>query len=70
MTLQEFHNGLRILTSIDFSELVAAGVIENDDEAEWTAFRTNPHRWLIVADDAQASKLWELMVSRGVIRSM
>lgn len=65
MTLAEFHNGLRILTGIDFSELVDAGVIEDDDEAEWAAFRANPHRWLIAADDDQADKLWALMVKRG-----
>ena len=68
MTLREFHNGLRILTNIDLYELVEAGIIEADDEAEWKAFRDNPHRWLILADDEQSEKLWALMVKRGAIK--
>lgn len=44
MTLREFHNALRILTSIDFYELVEAGVIDADDTAEWKAFREDPYR--------------------------
>ena len=69
MTLREFHNGLRILTIIDFYELVEAGVIEADDEAEWKAFQKNPHRWLILADDDQSERLWALMVKRGAIKN-
>lgn len=65
MNLQEFSNGLRILTSIDMHELVAAKVIEDDDEAEWAAFRKDPHRWLITADDNQAEALWGVMKARG-----
>lgn len=68
MTLDEFHNGLRILSSIDFHELVEAGVIEDDDETEWAVFKANPHRWLNTADDDQAAKLWALMVKRGAIK--
>ena len=65
MELREFHNGLRILTSIDMHELVAAKVIEDDDEAEWTAFRKDPHKWMMLADDDQAEALWALMKKRG-----
>lgn len=66
MTLAEFQNGLRILFSIDFDELVEAGVLGEDDEAEWLAFRANPHRWMITAADELADNLWALMGKRGV----
>lgn len=69
MNLAEFHNGLRILTSIDMSELVAGKVIEADDEAEWKAFRDNPWKWMITADDEQAEALWALMVQQGAVKS-
>ena len=59
-----FHNRLRIMTSIDFDELVDAGVIEDDDEAEWDAFRKDPYRWFILADDDKARELWLLIERR------
>lgn len=68
MTREEFHNGLRILTNIDFDELVEAKVIEGDDEVEWTVFRKNPWKWAVIADDDQFSALWTLMVKRGAVK--
>jgi hypothetical protein len=70
MTLREFHNGLRILTSIDFADLVNAGVLTDDadGDSEWEHFRDNPWKWMIHADDDQAEKLWALMVKRGAIK--
>lgn len=70
MTLSEFHNGLRILSSIDFSDLVKAGVLTDDadGDAEWEDFRSNPWKWMIQADDDQATKLWALMVKRGAVK--
>lgn len=65
MELREFHNGLRVLAGLDMSELVAGGVIEADDEAEWKAFREHPWKWLITADDDRAVKLWAVMKGRG-----
>lgn len=52
------------MTGIDFTELVDAGVIEGDDEAEWQAFRKDPYRWFISADDEQAHELWLLIERR------
>lgn len=69
MNLAEFHNGLRILSSIDMHELVEAKVIEAEDEAEWKAFRGNPWKWMITADDEEAKALWALMVARGAVKS-
>lgn len=70
MTLAEFHNGLRILTNIDFWALVKAGVLTDDadGDAEWTEFRNNPWKWMIYADDDEQAKLWALMVERGAIK--
>lgn len=68
MTFDEFHNGLRILESIDRHELVVAGVFEDEADEEWAAFLKSPHRWMIEASDEQATKLWALMVGRGAIK--
>lgn len=66
--LRDFHNRLRILSSIDFHELVQAGVVTDDadGEAEWKAFRGNPWRWFIVCGDDEAEKLWALIEKRAV----
>lgn len=70
MQLREFHNGLRILMNIDFSDMVQGGVLTDDadGDAEWGDFRNNPWKWMIHADDDQAAKLWALMVKRGAIK--
>ena len=64
MTLAEFHNALRILTSVDRHELVAAGVMRHGDHNAWGTFRRDPFRWLIRADDAAAHKLWRIVEAR------
>jgi hypothetical protein len=70
MTLAEFHNGLRILTNIDFHDMVTGGVLidDADGDAEWEKFRDNPWEWMIRADDDEAQKLWMLMVKRGALK--
>ena len=64
MTLREFHNALRLILNIDMHELVEAGVIAKDDKQAWNRFRLNPYRWLIMAPDDAADKLWALMEKR------
>jgi hypothetical protein len=64
MTKNEFHNALRILTSIDAHELEAAGVIRHADHNAWGTFRRDPYRWFIRADDATAEKLWKIVERR------
>jgi hypothetical protein len=61
MSAREFHNGLRILTGLNMHELVDGGVIEAGDKAAWAAFRKDPYRWLILADDDKANALWAIM---------
>ena len=68
MTLDEFHNALRVMTSIDFHELVGAGVmVESDVRGEfcqWDKFRRDPYRWMIRADDETAERLWGIIQKR------
>lgn len=66
MTFTEFHNGLRILSSIDFHELAAVGAITDDAEGEieWNHFRQNPWRYFITADDDCAEKIWAVVSRR------
>lgn len=66
MTLPEFSNACRILYNIDFSELIAAGVIAEDEyaEDEWRSFLVNPVSWFIRASDDQQEKLFGIIESR------
>lgn len=64
MRFEQFHNALRILTSLDAHDLEAAGVIRNGDHNAWGTFRRDPFRWLIRADDALARKLFSLIEQR------
>lgn len=66
MTLAEFHNALRILTSIDRHELEAARVIAQGDNNAWGNFRRDPFRWLIRADDRMAERLWNIIERRQI----
>jgi hypothetical protein len=63
MSLATFHNGLRILNSIDLYELEAVGVFVGD-RAAWEAFRDAPHESFMRADDATAEKIWGIVLKR------
>jgi sulfur transfer complex TusBCD TusB component (DsrH family) len=62
--LRRFHNRLRVLTSIDMHELVAAGVIAHADWNAWGTFRRDPFRWFIRADDAKARAVFAIIRKR------
>ena len=64
MTFAEFHNALRILTSIDRHELEAAGVIKAGEHNAWGTFTRDPFRWFIKADDTTAAKIWAIIERR------
>lgn len=68
MNLAEFHNSLRVLSSIDFHELAEAGAITDDadGEVEWKHFRENPWRYFITADDDCAEKIWAIVEHRSI----
>ncbi len=60
MTINEFHNGLRILRSIDAHEL------GNPDW--WPEFRRDPYWFFIMCGDDDAAKIWDVMVRRGAVK--
>lgn len=70
MDIRDFHNRLRILGSIDFSELVAAGAFTDDDEGEieWKHFRANPYRYFIACDDDVCDGIWRVIERRAQTR--
>lgn len=49
-----FHNALRILLNIDRDQFPG-------DEADWTAFRDNPHRYFMRANDEVTDALYALI---------
>lgn len=62
--LCDFRNHLRILSSIDFQELVPA-VFDEGDIAGWLVFRDNPWRWMILAENDHAEAVWEVIEQRA-----
>jgi hypothetical protein len=58
ITLAEFHNGLRILRSIDSYEL--------GDPEWWPAFRDNPYLFFVCTRDEIQERIWTVMLKRGV----
>ena len=64
MTFDEFHNALRILSSIDQHEL-AEITLEIWDDAEYVKFRDNPWAYFIKADDETANTIWSALSKRA-----
>lgn len=59
-----FHNALRTLWNLDRDVLVAAGVLDADDDGGWKAFRDYPHNQAIRLNDERFERLWALVESR------
>lgn len=64
LSLRCFHNALRIMHSLDRTELVRGGVIAADDGSGWHRFRSNPATFMVKADDETAARLWRLIEGR------
>lgn len=64
MTFDEFHNALRILSSIDQHELAEINP-EIWDDAEYTKFRDNPWAYFIKADDETSNTIWSVLSKRA-----
>jgi hypothetical protein len=64
MSMDEFHNGLRILLSLDFSDLVKAGVFYDWQTDEWDKFQRDPFRFFIRTDEETADALWAAIQAR------
>ena len=61
MTLEEFHNGLRILMNLDFDDLVKAGAFHEWQADAWQNFRRDPFRSFIRADEETVDIIWDLI---------
>ena len=62
MTKDEFHNALRILSSIDWPEFAEANIAVK--YTEWLHFCRKPYEWFITANDENADKLWTIIERR------
>ena len=65
MTFNQFHNALRILSSIDRDELEREGIIRHGDHNQWGEFRRNPYRWFLASPDDEAKRLWKIIENRN-----
>jgi hypothetical protein len=61
MIFEDFHRTLRLLATVDMQELVDAEAIHEGDLPTWNAFRADPLRWLLRADDDTAHAVWAAM---------
>ena len=74
MTFEQFHNGLRLLRSIDLHELQAEGLwpdLAHEStrvSVSWINFRDSPWNYFIRCDDETAAKIWAVMVKRGATK--
>jgi len=64
MTFDDFHNRLRILSSIDRHELAALDT-EIWTAGEYVKFRDDPWRYFIKADDEVAVMIWNVVTKRA-----
>ena len=62
--LRTFHNHLRILRSIDRSELVEAGMGDPHAFDVFTKFSRNPYEWFIHCSDEDAAIVWKVIEGR------
>lgn len=64
MSMDEFHNGLRTLLSLDFSDLVRAGVFHDWQTDKWEQFQRDPFRFFIRTDEVTADAIWAIIQAR------
>jgi hypothetical protein len=64
MSMDEFHNGLRTLLSLDFADLVKAGVFHGWQTDKWDQFQCDPFRFFIRTDEKTADALWAIIQAR------
>ena len=54
----DFRQALRALFTLEMHELVRAGAIVREDYQTWRAFKIDPLRWFLIADDRTAEAVW------------
>ena len=62
MNVDEFRSVARLLASVDLQTMVQTGAIGAGDLPRWNAFRADPLRFLLKADEATAHCIWEAMM--------
>ena len=58
MDFVSFHTALMTLMMLDQQEPVDAGALADRDYKAWDAFKADPARWYLKADDAIAEAVW------------
>jgi hypothetical protein len=61
MQFDEFHTCAVALAALDMQEAIDAALFASDDLSEWNAFRADPLRWFVEADEATAHRVWRAM---------
>lgn len=61
MTFGDFHNGIRLLFSIDSHEI--------GEPLWWEDFKFDPVGFFIRADNATVRIIWEAMAKRGAVKA-
>lgn len=73
ISFDEFHNGLRVLFSIDADEFIQAvhggdgapPVRDSEEWQDWERFRDNPPVWFIKAPDERAQAIYAIVHERN-----
>jgi hypothetical protein len=70
MDFVSFHTVLMTLMVLDQQELVDAGALADRDYEPWDAFKADPARWFLKADDAIAEAVWKAIWRRRALEAM
>lgn len=60
-TLRVFKLQVRALRALTMADLEKAGVVEKGDVSEYARFANDPIRWVLLAPEDAATKLWTLI---------
>ncbi len=70
MDFVSFHTVLMTLMVLDQQELVDAGALADRDYEAWDAFKADPARWFLKADDEVAEAVWKAIWRRRALEVM
>jgi hypothetical protein len=70
MDFLSFHTVLMTLMVLDQQELVDAGALADRDYEAWDAFKADPARWFLKANDDIAKAVWKAIWRRRALEVM
>lgn len=70
MDFVAFHTVLMTLMVLDQQELVDAGALPDRDYEAWEAFKVDPARWFLNADDNISEAVWKAIWRRRALEVM